>query len=107
MLSAPPHVLHGRAALLCQRLQDAGCPAQVVETEGQVGGGSCPTQTIPSWAVAVQPEGLTPDGLEEALRKREIPIIGRISKGQYLLDVRTLAEADFPTIEQAVREVVQ
>ncbi len=107
MLGAPLHVLRGRAALLCQRLLDVGCPAQVVETGGQVGGGSCPTQTIPSWAVALQPEGFTPDCLEEALRKRDIPIIGRISKGQYLLDVRTLSEADLPVIEEAVREVVR
>ena len=46
-------------------------------------------------------------GLETALRRRERPIIGRISQGQYLLDVRTLWDEDFADIETAVKEVLQ
>ena len=58
--------------------------------------------TSTSWAVAVAPGKLTVDGLEAALRRRERPIIGRISQGQYLLDVRTLWDEDFADIETAV-----
>ena len=107
MLGEPLHMLRSKAALLCRQLVELGCAAQVVETAGQVGGGSCPGQTIPSWAVAVEPGRLTVDGLEEALRRREKPIIGRISQGRYLLDVRTLREADFPEIEEAVKEALR
>ena len=107
MLGEPPHMLHSKAALLCQRLMGQGCAARVVETESQVGGGSCPAQALPSWAVAVDPGKLTVDGLETALRRRERPIIGRISQGQYLLDVRTLWDEDFADIETAVKEVLQ
>ena len=107
MLDAPPSALRGRAELLCRRLVEQGCAARVVETESQVGGGSCPAQTLPSWAVAVEPGRLTVDGLEDALRRRETPIIGRISQGRYLLDVRTLRDGEFPDIEAAVREVLQ
>ncbi len=106
MLGEPPHMLHSKAALLCQQLMGQGCAAQVVETESQVGGGSCPAQTLPSWAVAVEPGKLTADALESALRRRERPIIGRISQGRYLLDVRTLRVEDFAYIETAVREVL-
>ena len=44
------------------------------------------------------------NALEEKLRLGTIPIIGRIHEGKYLLDVRTLFEADFPTIVEAVKE---
>ena len=107
MLGESLPMLHSRAALLCQRLADQGCAAQVVEAESQVGGGSCPAQTLPSWAVAVEPGRLTVDGLEEALRRREKPVIGRISQGRYLLDVRTLRDEELPDVEAAVKEALQ
>ena len=61
-----------------------------------------------SWAVAVDPQNVTVDGLEERLRKEsDIPIIGRIVKDRYLLDTRTLWEEDFDYIAQAVKEADQ
>jgi len=106
MLSQPGHVLHSRAALLCQKLEEQGISAQVVETEGQVGGGSVPTQLLPSWAVAVAPGALSLEQLEERLRRRELPVIGRISRERYLLDVRTIADRDFDAVVQAAVEVL-
>jgi len=107
MLGAPSHVLREKAALLCQMLAERAVSARVVETEGQVGGGSVPTQLLRSWAVAIDPGRLSLDELEERLRRREMPVIGRISRAQYLLDVRTLAERDFPEIVRAAEEVLR
>ena len=106
MLSLSGETLHSRAALLCQRLNEAGACAQVVETDSQVGGGSVPTQNLPSWAAAVDPGELTLEQLESRLRLREVPIIGRISRERYLLDVRTLDEGDYDLIVQAVVEAL-
>ena len=73
-----------------------------------MGGGSVPTQLLPTWAVAVDPQNVTVDGLEERLRKEtDIPIIGRIVKDRYLLDTRTLWEEDFDYIAQSVKEADQ
>ena len=44
--------------------------------------------------------------LEEKLRLRPLPIIGRITHEQYTLDVRTLMERDFPYIAQTAGEVL-
>ena len=107
MLGAGPEELHRRAMRLYQLLQDRGRPAQVVETESQVGGGSCPTQVLKSWAVAIDPGARTVEDLEQVLRRRPLPIIGRISHGQYLLDVRTLAEEDLASIGDAVEEALK
>ena len=104
MLSAEPQELKEKAERLCAPLQQAGISAQVEETQNQMGGGSLPTQMLPGYAVAITPVGKSVDQLEEELRRSERPIIGRIYKERYLLDVRTLFENDFSYIVQRVCE---
>lgn len=106
MLAVSQEALRARAGLLCQKLEEAGVSARVVRAESQVGGGSVPGQTMPSWAVALDPGKLTPDGLEARLRRRELPVIGRIAHETYLLDVRTLAEEEFGLLVQAAVEAL-
>ena len=103
MLSAREDALHQKAALLANLLTEAGIAADIVPTEGRVGGGSVPNQILPSYAVAL--DGNV-EALEEKLRLGMQPIIGRIHEGRYLLDVRTLFEADFPVILEALKEAV-
>ena len=103
MLSAKPDQLHQKAALLANLLTEAGISADIVPTEGRVGGGSVPNQSLPSYAVAL--DGNV-EALEEKLRLGIQPIIGRIHDGRYLLDVRTLFETDFPVIAEALKEAL-
>ncbi len=103
MLSMSNSALKEKAGILLDMLRQAGIPAQLQAVEGQVGGGSVPTQTIPSWAVAL--EGSV-DALEEKLRLGETAIVGRIHDGKYLLDVRTLRHDDFPVIANTVKEAL-
>ena len=105
MLSAKPETLHAKAALLRDGLAKRNIPAEVVAEQSQVGGGSVPTQLLPTYAVALAPTAMTVDGLERALRLRERPIVGRIAHDRYLLDVRTLREEDFAEVETALTEV--
>ena len=98
----------GRAGALEDGVVDAAAvlyvlPHDLQAVEGQVGGGSVPTQTIPSWAVGL--EGNV-DALEEKLRLGENAIVGRIHDGRYLLDVRTLWPEDFALIVRAVKEAM-
>ena len=104
MLAASQEALQGRAEVLCAGLNSAGCTAQVVPTEGQVGGGSVPTQLLKSFAVALEPRNCSVDALEEKLRLGEPAIIGRIHHDRYLLDVRTLKDSDFEEIIRAATE---
>jgi len=104
MLSATPALLRGKADALCALMTKAGIAAEVVSTEGQVGGGSVPTQMLPSFAVAVQPAGVNLDQLETNLRLGSPAIIGRINHDRFLLDVRTLRESDYDAIVKAVAE---
>ena len=100
MLAAEPEVLRQKAEKLAAMLGGAGVGAEILPTEGRVGGGSVPNHSLPSYAVAFSGQV---NALEEALRLGIHPIIGRIHEGKYLLDVRTLFEEDFSTIVEAVK----
>ena len=106
MLAADAPTLHAKAALLQKALADAGVASSVVAADDQVGGGSVPTQLLPTWAVAVDTKDKSVDAFERAMRCRVRPVIGRISKEQYLLDVRTLWERDYEEIASAAREAL-
>jgi L-seryl-tRNA(Ser) seleniumtransferase len=103
MLSASPDALKRKAQRLASLLREADIPMSVVPVLGQVGGGSVPNQNLPSFAVAFTGNV---NELEAKLRLGLNPIVGRIHNDTYLLDVRTLWEADFPIIVNAVKEAM-
>jgi len=103
MLSADLTTLRGKAELLKDMLWKESISCDVISTEGWVGGGSVPTQSLPSFAVALSGNA---SALEGKLRTGRQPIVGRIHEGRYLLDVRTLWEEDYPVIVAAVREAM-
>ena len=76
--------------------------AGIIETEGQAGGGSLPTEAFLSFAVAISTEVMPLQELEQRLRQWHKPIVSRIHREQLLLDVRTLSQGDFSTIAAAI-----
>lgn len=110
MLGAKGPALRERAEVFARALSDAcgsACDIAVAQEVGEVGGGSLPGVPLPTWVVELSPATLSVDALEEALRGWETPIIGRISRDKYLLDVRTLTEGDFAEIVRALRATFQ
>ena len=97
MLSAEPAELRARAEALREALNPL-CPCDVVETAGEVGGGSRPGEALPAWAVALSPAEV----LDDFFRRRPVPILGRIHRGKLLLDVRTLLPGDGEEIAAAL-----
>jgi L-seryl-tRNA(Ser) seleniumtransferase len=69
------------------------------------GGGSLPTQQIPTILVAIKNKKITASKMEEKLRKLEVPIIVRVDKDEILLDLRTVAEDDFAFIIEGLRRI--
>jgi len=64
----------------------------VVETEGEVGGGSLPLRKLPGAGVAVGYE--KPRALLSALRNGSPPVIALLREGRVLLDVRCVGSLD-------------
>lgn len=107
MLAIDQQALRAKACQLAEEISAmaSGLDIEVVEEQGQVGGGSVPSQMIPSWAVAISSERLSPNQLEEQLRLSPIPLIGRISKDRYMLDVRTIECSDFAYIAKTLSSI--
>ena len=55
-----------------------------------LGGGSLPTQKIPTWCVAVEPAQNSVSKLANELRNANPSVIGRVQKDRLFLDLRTV-----------------
>lgn len=80
---------------------------KIMEENGQVGGGSMPNQMIPSVCIALEVNGYSANALDQRLNQAEIPIVGRIHKDHYLLDMRTIKSSEFETIVRTIEKVVE
>lgn len=100
MLSTPLENLELRAKKLCGQIQHLANikSAAPVESRAMLGGGSLPAQTITSWAVEITPEAITVDEFANRMRSSTPGVMGRISKEQYLLDMRTIQPKDDVTL---------
>ncbi len=93
------------AALL--RRGDVAARIEVTPLYSEVGGGSLPDVQIPSWGLAVHPSRISTSGLDRKLRSLGVPIIGRIEKERFLIDMRTIQEADEQDLVAELRETLQ
>jgi L-seryl-tRNA(Ser) seleniumtransferase len=87
MITASADAIRDRCVALIRALQAEGVDGSVVETRASVGAGAFPTREIPSFAVTLSG---SPDTLEEKLRGSSPPVIGRITEGQLVLDLRSV-----------------
>jgi len=102
-LSEPLGDIYSRAEALKERLRDQnGLDVKIIETEAFVGGGSLPMQDLSSFAVALKCSTLSADQMSHHLRNFEVPIVGRISQGQLLLDMRAVDATEIEMIVSAV-----
>ena len=89
---------HAAAALLGERL-GPGHVVEVVVSESEVGSGALPGVKLPSRALAIRHPDRSPGELARRFREAEPPVIGRVSGGTFLLDLRGIFAAE----ELAVR----
>jgi L-seryl-tRNA(Ser) seleniumtransferase len=80
---------------------------EVRETQALVGSGSLPTEALPSLAVAVDVPGVPLSELARRLRLDRACVFGRIEEDRFLLDVRTITDAQVETIAGALARIVQ
>jgi L-seryl-tRNA(Ser) seleniumtransferase len=104
-LSIPPRKLYERAQGLFRLLNknpQAGLIIEIIPTTSQVGGGALPLTFMKSYALAFSSETESISKMEKKFRSFSPPIIGRVEKERFLLDVRTLQKEDFPLIVHCV-----
>ncbi len=94
--------------LLRQIRSQAGESLEAVirEDRSQVGGGAYPLQELPTEVISIRAKTLSPNQLEERLRRHRPPVIARIHRDELLLDLRTIQDRDHSLIAQAVARAV-
>jgi L-seryl-tRNA(Ser) seleniumtransferase len=105
MLTMPMDRLQRRAERLAELLEGVEPYAKVeIEMEySQVGGGSLPLERIETRVLSIQPKSMTLNQLEEGLRMADTPVIGRIARDRYLIDVRTVFDHQLPALAKMLR----
>ena len=87
-LEADPDALMSRAERIAGRLREAGVDARAVRSVAAVGGGGAPGVELSSAAVAL------PESFADALRAGRPAVLGRVTEGRCLLDLRALPQGD-------------
>ncbi len=96
MILSPSELLREKAETLRQKLLEplSGLADVGIEQgSSEVGGGSLPDVSLPTWLVWIQPSSISLPQFEHALRTGEPPVIGRLWREKFWLDMRTI-EAD-------------
>ncbi|GIM44676.1 L-seryl-tRNA(Sec) selenium transferase [Collibacillus ludicampi] len=75
----------------------------VVDGVSQVGGGSLPTEELPTLLVAVKSSQFSLNALAEAMRLVDIPVMAMIRKEALLFDVRTIFRREIQECIESVR----
>ena len=74
---------------------------KIIEDFSIVGGGALPDYELKTFALRIAHKKISASGLGKFLRNCNVPIIGKIKNGEYLLDIRTVLEDDFNAILNA------
>ncbi|HZX45780.1 MAG TPA: L-seryl-tRNA(Sec) selenium transferase [Clostridia bacterium] len=108
MLTMPVDRLQRRAERLAELLAGIEPYAKIaIEMEySQVGGGSLPLERIETRVLSVLPKSMTLNQLEEGLRMADTPVIGRIARDRFLVDVRTVFDHQLPVLAKMLRLVL-
>ena len=98
LLRIPIGELRERGEKLIERLRGLPLCARLVASEAQIGGGALPRSLIPSVALELAGNDLSPNELAALLRRARPPVIGYLAKGRFKLDLRTI----FPRQDELV-----
>ena len=77
----------------------------VEESYSQIGSGSLPVETIKSMSVVFTSQTISIEKLAQQFRNHEVPIIGRVSEGKFIMDMRSATEEDIREIKQAAGKI--
>ena len=106
MLNVSSAELEARGKRVLRRFKKdlpTGVNLSIISGTSQVGGGALPLADLPTVMIAVNVNDASPHDLEKRLRNCPVPVIGRISRGNFLLDLRTILDADLPDLISALK----
>jgi len=103
MLASSHTEIESRAKQLIEHVGDSQLELTLQPGESAIGGGAGPTSNLPTTLVGITHARMTAQEIERALRNSSPPVIGRISEGKVLLDLRTVFPDEFPELVTALK----
>jgi len=108
MISMTRDECEKRALSLGSKLKGLpGLTVDVWDDASEFGGGSVPTQQIPTKVVAVRHASLSLQRLADRLRAGRPPVFSRVQRERVLFDVRTLQDGDEDEIAASLRLITE
>ncbi|MGD8972127.1 MAG: L-seryl-tRNA(Sec) selenium transferase [Desulfobacterales bacterium] len=109
MLTLKKTEIEKKASDLCERLQkinSSKLQIDIIEDFSKAGGGALPLLKLPTNCLKIRINGMSANRLELNMRQNSPPIIGRIEHDSFIIDPRTLLEADIPIIQSAFEHIL-
>ena len=108
LLSTSLENLKNRAERLAEQMavSDKIESAETIEDVAYLGGGSVPTQQLPTWCVGIQAANHTVDELAAKLRTGKVSVFGRVHRDRLLLDLRSVFPSQDDQLAQAIHDAV-
>ncbi|CAN5554630.1 L-seryl-tRNA(Sec) selenium transferase [soil metagenome] len=103
LLRLPNDELKQRGEKIIESLCQLPLQIQLVPGKAEIGGGALPRAIIPSCALELATDAVSPDEMAARLRRNNPPIIGYIAHGKLRLDLRTIFPLQDEIVAAAVR----
>jgi len=108
MILTKQETLKRKANKLLKAIKELNLPrakVYLIPTVAKTGGGALPLLNIPSYGVALEIDGFSPQELQKKLRNNEPPIIAITEEKAIVFEVRTLFDEDIPIIKEALQRL--
>ena len=96
-----------RLVTILRRILPEGVQCHLAEGQSTAGGGSLPTQEIPTVLVGIRPKALSAAAIEARLRRGEPPVICRVAEEEILLDLRTVDGEEIAEVAEAIQALAR
>lgn len=110
MLTVSLEELRSRAMKLSKIIQKRigkALKVGILEDISQVGGGALPENPLPTFVVSLESPSLSVNSLKKSFRLADPPVIGRIRKDRFFLDVRTVQDHELEKIAMAAEQAAR
>jgi L-seryl-tRNA(Ser) seleniumtransferase len=104
ILSTPLGVLKRRAENIKEELEKSGISIAIIKSQSTVGGGSLPGETLSTVVISVE-SAFSVDRQASLFRKQSPPIIGRVEKERFVLDLRTIFPHQDEMLISAIKNI--
>ncbi len=106
LISTPLDGLRNRGEDISKRLKDFGISVSLKEGRSTVGGGSLPGETLPTVVLSLESQ-IPPERLAERFRSLDYPVIGRVEKNRFVLDLRTIFPEQDEIVIEGIKKVLK